>query len=94
MAYALVIVERPKHGWPEALEFYARKLPKTGDPEPADQGAIRIAEGSWLVNLDTDLLVLPRIVVAAHEAKMPYHVLVTDQKPNLLSFVADVRPVE
>ena len=85
MSYALVIVERPEEGWPEAIAFYVHKLPKVGDSEKIDEGAIRIAEGSWLVNLDTDVIVLAQIVVAAQRAKTPYHVLVSDQKPNLVS---------
>jgi len=68
--------------WPEGLDFYAHKLPK-------EEGLQQIAESAWLIFRDTDLLVLAQIVVVVHKAKMPYHALVFDQKPNLLSFVGD-----
>ena len=75
MTYALILVEKPKHGWPEGIDFYAHRLPK-------EEGIRQIVEGSWLVNLDTDLIVLAQIVVAAQKAKIPYHATFFDQKPS------------
>lgn len=83
MPYALVtVVNKDQRAWPEGLDFHVHKLPK-------GEGLQQIAESAWLICLDTDLLVLAQIVVAAHKAKMPYHALVFDQKPNLLSFGED-----
>lgn len=80
MPYALVTIEnRDQRTWPDPLDFYVHKLPK-------EEGTLQIAESAWLICLDTDLIVLARLVVGAHEAKMPYHVFVSEQKPNLLSF--------
>ena len=80
MPYALVIVDKnqSRDAWPEGLDFYAHRLPK-------EEGVQKTGEGAWLVNLDTDLLVLAQIVRLAHEAHMPYHAVFFDQKPNVCS---------
>lgn len=86
MPYALVAVEnKEQHPWPEGLDFYVHKWP-TGE------GMTQIAESTWLINLDTDLIVLGQIIVSSHKAGMPCHVLVTDQKPNVCSHVPPKKP--
>ena len=80
MPYALVTVENPsRHQWPDGLDFYTREL-------PSDEGLKQIAESTWLIRLDTDLLALANIVRLAHEARLPYHAIFFAQKPDLLSF--------
>ena len=77
MTYALIIVEKPKaqSGWPERLRYYTQEMPN-------DAGVERIAEGVWLLDLDTELLVLAHLVMGAHEATTPCRALFFDQKPT------------
>lgn len=80
MPYALLIVDKPVHRpWPDGLDFYTRKL-------PIDEGLIRVAENSWLIRLDTDLLALANIVVFASKAKYPLRAMFFDKKPDLVSW--------
>ena len=80
MPYALITVENPsRRPWTTGLSFYTHELSK-------DEGVQQIAESAWLVNLDTDLLVLANIVKLAHDGKYPYHAIFFQQKPDLLSF--------
>ena len=78
MPYALVVVERPKHGWPGGLDFYAHEMPTDA---PENRGIERIEENCWLVDLGTDALVLANLIRLAHEAKLRCHTLFFDQKP-------------
>ena len=78
MTYALVIVEKPKNGWPDGLDFYAHEM-------PIEEGCRRIHENSWLIRLDTDLLSLANLIRLAHEAKLPSSTLFFDDKPAICS---------
>ena len=81
MTYALITVENPsRQQWPDGLDFYTRLMPK-------EAGVQQIAESTWLIRLDTDLLVLANIVRLAHDARLPYHAIFWDRAPDLLSFV-------
>lgn len=80
MPYALVIVEKPKHNWPDGLDFYASEMPN-------EEGVKKIEEGSWLVSLDTDQLALANIIRLAHGAKLRCHTLFFDHKPTFCSSV-------
>ena len=80
MPYALVTIENTsRRQWPEGLDFYTHEMPK-------DEGVQQIAESAWLVNLDTDLLVLANLVRLAYDGKYPYHAIFFPEKPDLLSF--------
>ena len=80
MPYALITIEKNNnYAWPDGLDFYTHRLPK-------DEGVQQIAESAWLVNLDTDLLVLANLVRLAYEGKFPYHAIFFLEKPALLSF--------
>lgn len=85
MPYAIVSIQKPpRTPWPDGLDYYAREL-------PIDEGLKQIAEGSWLICLDTDLLVLANLVQLSHKAQFPYHAVFFAEKPDLLSFAPSAR---
>ena len=56
------------------MHFYTHEMPK-------DEGVRQLNESAWLLNLDTDLVVLAKMVSIAHDNKLPHQVLFFDQKP-------------
>lgn len=75
MTYALIIVDTPKHGWPDSMHRAIRK-------PPIGEGFVKLNESAWLADLDTHLLFLAGVVQICHTEKLVHHVAFFEQKPS------------
>jgi hypothetical protein len=83
VTFALVIVDKaaPRATWPGEMFFFVHEM-------PSDAGVTRLNEGAWLLDLDTELLILAGIVQTAHSCGLPIQALFFDQKPNFSTLEA------
>lgn len=82
MTYALIIVEAPKHGWPDSMHRAIRK-------PPVGEGFERLNESAWLIDLDSRLLFLAGVIQICHTENLVHHVAFFDQKPSFVSAPQD-----
>ena len=77
MPYALLIVEKPPHGWPDDM------LPAVRPKEPYE-GVTALNESAWLLNLDKALMFLARVVVNCYTHQLRHHVLFLSDEPHFV----------
>lgn len=77
MTYALILAQKPAHGWPETMFHAIHKM-------PADEGFEILIEGSWLVNLDTHLIFLSGVIEICRKANVVHRIAFFEQKPSFV----------
>ncbi len=80
--YALVLVEHTKDKslWPEQLHSINNSI-------PTSSGATRILSGSWLIELETELLFFGTLLHVLQTSQTPisYQVAFFEKKPEFVS---------
>ncbi len=75
MTYALIMIEKPPHDWPDSMYHAIHKMPTVENFD-------KLIQGSWLVNLDTHLIFLTVIVGICQKERLTHRVAFFDQKPS------------
>lgn len=78
MTYALVIVEKPEHGWPDDMHRPIRRMPNV-------EGVSRLNESAWLIHVDIALKFLSGILHICQTHDLVHHVAFFEQKPSFVT---------